>query len=140
MHTRRSSWGHIALRRGTNGHAFVTKQLIEGRCTIYVQEKNGITPLYPAAHPENAVVTKQLIEARCNVDLQTKVVRRITAHYGHAAVMKQLIEARCNINLHSRSICITLPSTSRPITLCSVSARGARRNRHADTVHKVKRC
>ena len=48
------------------GHAAVTKQLIEARCNI-----DNIA-IYIAAEKGHAAVTKQLIEARCNVDLQDK--------------------------------------------------------------------
>ena len=32
-----------------NGHAFVTKQLIEFRCNIDLQQNDGVTPVYIAA-------------------------------------------------------------------------------------------
>jgi uncharacterized protein len=52
------------------GHAAVTKQLIEARCNIDFNDAN--VPLQIAAAHGHAAVTKQLIEARCNVDLQNK--------------------------------------------------------------------
>jgi hypothetical protein len=55
-----------------NGHASVTKQLIEARCNMNLQEKDGSTPLLVAAANGHASVTKQLIEARCNIVLADK--------------------------------------------------------------------
>jgi hypothetical protein len=88
-----------------NGHASVTKQLIEARCNIDVQEEEGYTPLVAAAAFGHASVTKQLIEARCNIDVQgdngcTPIY--IAAQNGHAPVTKQLIEARCDIDLQTK--------------------------------------
>jgi ankyrin repeat protein len=49
---------------------YVTKQLIEARCNVHIQNKDGRTPLYIAAQEGHASVTKQLIEAPCNINLQ----------------------------------------------------------------------
>ena len=46
------------------------KLLIEARCNIDLQDKDGATPLHAAAHQMHAAIMEQLIEARCNVDLQ----------------------------------------------------------------------
>jgi ankyrin repeat protein len=54
------------------GHAAITNQLIEARCSVDHQDKQGCTPLFFAAHHGHEAVTKQLIAARCNVDLQDK--------------------------------------------------------------------
>jgi ankyrin repeat protein len=48
------------------------KQLIESRCNIDLQEKDGATRLHVAVHNGHAAVTKQLLAVRCNIDLQTK--------------------------------------------------------------------
>ena len=52
------------------GHAAVTKQLLEARCNVNLQDAHGNTPLHFTAECGNAAVTKQLVAARCNVDLQ----------------------------------------------------------------------
>jgi len=51
------------------GHASVTKQLIEARCNVDLQNKDGHTPVYVAAGKGHPVVTEKLIEARCNIHL-----------------------------------------------------------------------
>ena len=54
-----------------NGHEAVTKQLIQARCNVNLQEdENGGMALHVAAFHGRATVTKQLLTARCNVDLQ----------------------------------------------------------------------
>ena len=55
-----------------NGHASVTKQLIEARCNIDLKAKEGVTPLICAVHKGHKAITQQLITARCNVDIQGK--------------------------------------------------------------------
>jgi ankyrin repeat protein len=60
--------GGICTAAG-NGHASVTKKLIEACCSIDLQEKNGFTLLFIAAQQGHACVTKQLIEAHRNIDL-----------------------------------------------------------------------
>jgi len=52
-----------------HGHAAVTEQLIDARCNVDLQMKNGVTPLHVAAQEGYATVKKKLIEARCNVNL-----------------------------------------------------------------------
>jgi len=54
------------------GHAAATKQLIEARCNVDLQDEHGCTPLFIAAEKGDAAVTELLIAARCNVDLQDK--------------------------------------------------------------------
>jgi len=93
-----------------NGHASVTKQLIEARCNMDLKEKDGSSPLYVAASIGHASVTKQLIEARCNVDLPDKdrcTPLHLAADKGHEAVTKQLIAARCNVNLQEAKFWFT---------------------------------
>jgi hypothetical protein len=56
-----------------NGHASVTKQLIDACCNIDLQAMpNRATPLFVAAQNGHASVTKLLIQARCNINLQRK--------------------------------------------------------------------
>ena len=50
----------------------MTEQLIEARCNIDVQAKNGCSPLYCAAEDGHEAVTKELIKARSNIDLPDK--------------------------------------------------------------------
>ncbi len=98
-----------------NGHSSVTEQLIEARCDVDLKANNGTTPIFLAAYHGHASVTEKLIEARCNIDVQEKnggSPLHGASQNGHATVTEKLIEARC----------------------------GARRNRHADTEHKAKRC
>ena len=54
------------------GHAAATKQLIEARCNVDLQDEHGCTPLFITAEKGDAAVTELLIAARCNVDLQDK--------------------------------------------------------------------
>jgi ubiquitin C len=54
------------------GHATVTAQLIDARCNIDLQAKNGATPLHIAAHAGHAAVAQLLLAAHCNIDIQTK--------------------------------------------------------------------
>ena len=46
------------------------EQLIEARCNVDLQDKDGRTPLHVATQAGHASVTKKLLAARCNVDLQ----------------------------------------------------------------------
>ncbi len=71
-----------------NGHASVTKQLIEARCNMDLQERDGSTPLVVAAANGHASVAKLLIEARCNMDLPDK-------------------DGRCNMDLPDKDGCTT---------------------------------
>ena len=54
------------LAAAYEGHASVTKQLIEARCNIDHQDDDGNTPLHLATYGGHVSVTEQLIEARCN--------------------------------------------------------------------------
>ena len=83
------------------GHAAATKQLIEARCNVDLQDEHGCTPLFIAAEKGDAAVTELLIAARCNVDLQDKdgcTPLHDAAENGHSSVTEMLIEARCNVN------------------------------------------
>jgi ankyrin repeat protein len=87
------------------GHAAITKQLIDARCNVDLQNQAGATPLLLAAGlgpKANAAITEQLIAARCNVDLQHKdgfTALHGAAYEGHAAVTKQLLAVRCNVDV-----------------------------------------
>jgi ankyrin repeat protein len=62
--------------------------LIEARCNVDHEDKDGWTPLFFAAHNGHVSVTKQLIEALCNVDAQKNGVSPLhcAAGKGHASV------------------------------------------------------
>ena len=80
---------HATLRRSRPGHAAITEQLIEARCNVNLQDKNGATPLHVAAFNGHAAVTKQLLAARCNVDLQTNngdTAQQVAEGQGHAGI------------------------------------------------------
>ena len=83
-----------------NGHASVTRQLIEDHCNLYLQRNDGCMPLFVAAQEGHASIMKQLIEARCNMDLPDEdgfTPMHIAAQEGHASVTKVLIDARCDV-------------------------------------------
>jgi ubiquitin C len=78
---------HLAAQ---NGHASVTKQLIEARCNTDVQEENGYTPLHVVAHNGDAAVAQLLLAARCNIDLKAEMgcltALQAAQRVGHAAI------------------------------------------------------
>jgi hypothetical protein len=80
------------------GHETVTEKLLNARCNVDLQEKNGCTPLHIAAVRGHAAVTERLLAARCN-NLEQDLVLHFAAQNGNEAVTKKLIEARCNVDL-----------------------------------------
>ncbi len=89
-----------------NGHAAVTKELIQARCNMDLQREDGCTALFSAAQNGHETVTEQLIAARSNVDPQLPCGATplfIAAENGHASVTQQLIAARCNIDAQTNN-------------------------------------
>ena len=91
-------YGHTPLHRAAQeGHAAVTKQLIEARCNVDLPDKHGRTPLFMGTQEGHASVTKQLIDKDGDTPLH------FTAQEGHDAVTKQLIAARCNAEIFRKT-------------------------------------
>jgi hypothetical protein len=131
------------------GHVSVTKQLIEARCYIDLQDKNGGTPLFIAAHHGQAVVAQLLLAARCNIDLQTKSGLQAAQRAGHRFVAASRVE-RAQHNqeqfhfrraaFHSQLKSKVATSSPRPrpceSTLTSMAPLSLHAHTHTPSTHK----
>jgi len=94
---------------------------------ILMNISNGQVEIFSRGvrHPRTGYV-----ERSSATETQTRLSSSVVAVLVHAAVAQQLLAARCNIDLQTKG----------GNCAASCSARGAHRNRHADTEHKAKRC
>ena len=74
-------------------------------------------------------IYQQIIDTWITTQKDGATPLHITAQKGRAAT-QLLLEARCNIDLNLKG----------GLSALQAAQRGARRNRHADTEHKAKRC
>ena len=83
----------------------VVKLLIEEKMTVDAKDKDGWTPLYPAAQNGHLEVVKLLIEEKAAVDAKNNedwTPLHSAARNGHLEVVKLLIEEKATVDAKNK--------------------------------------